>query len=68
MTHSYGDKTNEALLQFYGFVDTDNVNDVYTANMVDWVKKHYGVLEERLQFLETDAIVMHSLQQVRAVY
>ena len=68
MTHSYGDKTNEALLQFYGFVDTQNVNDVYTADMADWVKAHYGVLEERWQFLETDAIAMHSLQQVCPVH
>ena len=64
MTHSYGAKSNEALLQFYGFVDTDNPHDVYTADMAGWVKTHYGVLEERWQFVETDAAVMHSLQQV----
>ncbi|KAL3158709.1 hypothetical protein ABBQ32_011447 [Trebouxia sp. C0010 RCD-2024] len=63
VTQSYGDKTNEALLQVYGFVDTDNVNDAYTTNMADWVKAHYGVLEERWQFLATDAIAMQSLQQ-----
>lgn len=64
MTHSYGGKSNEALLQFYGFVDTDNPHDVYTADMADWVKTRYGVLEERWQFVETDAAVMQSLQQV----
>lgn len=64
MTHSYGVKPNEALLQFYGFVDTDNPHDIYTADMADWVKTHYGVLEERWQFIETDAAVMQSLQQV----
>lgn len=32
--------------------------------MADWVKKRYGVLEERWQFVETDAAVMQSLQQV----
>lgn len=64
VTQSYGVKTNEALLQFYGFVDTDNVNDAYTTDMTDWVKAHYGVLEERWQFLATDGIAMQSLQQV----
>lgn len=64
MTHSYGGKPNEALLQFYGFVDTDNPHDVYTADMADWVKTRYGVLEERWQFVETDAAAMQSLQQV----
>ena len=64
MTHSYGGKSNEALLQFYGFVDTDNPHDVYTANMADWVKTHYGVLEERWHLLERDTAVMQSLQQV----
>ncbi|KAL3135541.1 hypothetical protein ABBQ38_006018 [Trebouxia sp. C0009 RCD-2024] len=63
VTQSYGVKTNEALLQFYGFVDTDNVNDAYTTDMTDWVKAHYGVLEERWQFLATDGIAMQSLQQ-----
>ena len=67
MTHSYGGKSNEALLQFYGFVDTDNSHDVYTADMADWVKTHYGVLEERWHFVEADAAVMQSLQQVCSV-
>ena len=67
MTHSYGSQSNEALLQYYGFVDTDNPHDVYTADMADWVKTHYGVLEERWQFVETDASVMKSLKQVCSV-
>lgn len=67
MTHSYGGKPNDALLQFYGFVDTDNPHDTYTADMADWVKTRYGVLEERWQFVETDAAVMQSLQQVCSI-
>ena len=64
MTHSYGTKANDALLQFYGFVDSDNPYDVYTTDMADWLKTRYGVLEQRWHFVETDPVVMQSLQQV----
>lgn len=67
MTNSYGGKSNDALLRFYGFVDIDNPHDVYTADMADWVKTHYGVLEERWHFVEADAAAMQSLQQVCSV-
>lgn len=64
VTHSYGDKSDEALLQFYGFVETDNPHDVYTADIADWVTAHHRVETERWQFLETSPVVTQSLKQV----
>ena len=64
VTHSYGDKSNELLLQFYGFVEMDNIHDVYMADMVAWVRQQHNVDEERWQFLETDPLAMQSLHQV----
>ena len=34
IVHSYGDKPNEDFLQYYGFVDIENVHDAYTANLM----------------------------------
>ena len=63
VTHSYGDKSNEMLLQFYGFVEMKNVNDIYMADMYEWTKQRHNVSEERWQFLESDPLVMQALHQ-----
>ena len=36
--HSYGPKPNEDFLQYYGFVDTDNIHDTYTIDLLAWMK------------------------------
>lgn len=36
--HSYGDKNNEDLLNFYGFVEENNVHDFYTANLLQFAE------------------------------
>lgn len=63
VTHSYGDKSNEMLLQFYGFVEMKIVNDIYMADMYEWTKQRHNVSEERWQFLESDPLVMQGLHQ-----
>ncbi|KAL0024826.1 hypothetical protein WJX79_002354 [Trebouxia sp. C0005] len=63
VTHSYGDKSNEMLLQFYGFVEMDNINDIYMADMYEWTKQRHNVSEERWHFLESDPLVMQALHQ-----
>ncbi len=65
VTHSYGDKSNEMLLQFYGFVEMDNMHDIYMADLADWVQQQYKAEEGRWQFLESDPIVMQELHQAR---
>lgn len=63
VTHSYGDKSNEMLLQFYGFVEMNNINDIYMADMYEWTKQRHNVSEERWHFLESDPLVMQALHQ-----
>ncbi|KAL0044789.1 hypothetical protein WJX82_009632 [Trebouxia sp. C0006] len=63
VTHSYGDKSNEMLLQFYGFVEMDNINDMYMADMYEWTKQRHNVSEDRWHFLESDPLVMQELHQ-----
>lgn len=65
--HSYSAKPNEDFLQYYGFVDSDNVNDVYTADVLQWVTQHFQMAEEQLQAVEADAAALWSLQQVALV-
>ena len=62
--HSYGDKSNDVLLLFYGFVEMQNINDVYLADLAEYVQQNVNVDQERWQFLETDFLVMQSLHQV----
>ena len=62
--HSYGAKPNEDFLQYYGFVDTDNIHDTYTIDMLEWLKSTYLLPEQGLQALESDATALHSLQHV----
>ena len=63
VTHSYGDKSNEMLLQFYGFVEMDNINDIYMTDMYEWTKQRHNVSEERWHFVESDPLVMQALHQ-----
>ncbi|DBB01977.1 TPA: hypothetical protein ACH3X1_000563 [Trebouxia sp. C0004] len=63
VTHSYGDKSNEMLLQFYGFVEMENIHDIYMADMYEWTKQRDNVSEERWHFLESDPLVMQALHQ-----
>ncbi len=49
VTHSYGAKPNEDFLQFYGFVDIDNVNDAYTADLLHWVLEHFEAGKDNLK-------------------
>ncbi len=67
VTHSYGDKSNEMLLQFYGFVEMDNINDIYMADMYEWTKQRHNVSEERWHFLESDPLVMQELHQASSL-
>ncbi len=62
--HSYGAKPNEDFLQYYGFVDTENVNDAYTADVLQWVTQHHQLEPERVQALEKDVPALKALQQV----
>lgn len=61
--HSYGDKNNEVLLQYYGFVEDVNVNDYYTADLLQFVKAHGNVTTERLEEWESSPYLL-TLQQV----
>ena len=61
--HSYGDKRNEALLQYYGFVEEDNVHDYYTADLLQFVKEHGNATWRRIEAFESGPYV-ESLTQV----
>lgn len=52
------------LLQFYGFVEADNIHDVYMADVYEWTKQQYNVTQERWDFLESDPLSMQTLHQV----
>ena len=49
VVHSYGEKPNEDFLQYYGFVDMENVRDAYTADLMQWVKQHFHAETGRVQ-------------------
>ena len=50
---SYGNKSNDLLMQQYGFVETNNPEDVYVlANFLDQLKKRVRLDPQRLKYLE----------------
>lgn len=65
--HSYGDKSNEVLLQYYGFVEDINVNDYYTADLLQFVKARGNVTAERLEEWEASPY-LPTLQQVISTF
>ena len=62
--HSYGAKPNEDFLQYYGFVDTDNIHDSYSTDLLDWVSARYRLPTEGRQAVEADAAALHALHHV----
>lgn len=64
--HSYGVKPNEDFLRYYGFVDTDNIHDSYTVDLLEWIKQRYHLPEEGLLAVEADTAALHALQHVSA--
>ena len=62
--HSYGNKNNEVLLQYYGFVEDINVNDYYTADLLQFAKAHGNVSAERIEEWQASPY-LPALQQVR---
>lgn len=66
MTAAYATATNEVLLQHYGFVDTENTNDFYLANIVEFVKQTAADQpnEENLQEIAKRPILQKALTEV----
>lgn len=66
MTAAYATASNEVLLQHYGFVDTDNTNDVYTANILEFVEQNVidQPNEEQLQDVHSKAALKTALTEV----
>lgn len=62
--HSYGPKPNENFLQYYGFVDTDNIYDTYTIDLLEWLEVNRKLSRQGRQAVEADATALHSLQHV----
>ena len=62
--HSYGAKPNEDFLQYYGFVDTDNIHDTYSIDLLEWLKRRYQLLEDSVEAVEADSAALHELQHV----
>ena len=62
--HSYGDKNSELLLQYYGFVEEINVNDYYTADLLQFLKKEGDASTAQIELFESSPYVA-SLEQVR---
>lgn len=62
--HSYGAKPNEDFLQYYGFVDTDNIHDYYTADVLEWILQHKRVPEYGAAAIKADPSSLKALQQV----
>lgn len=63
MFFSYGDKNNEILLQYYGFVEEFNAKDDYKADLMQYVKAHGNVSADRIEEWEASPY-LPSLQQV----
>ena len=66
MTAAYASAANEVLLQHYGFVDTENTNDFYLANIVEFVRQTAvdQPNEESLQELAKHPILQKALTEV----
>ncbi len=64
VVHSYGEKPNEDFLQYYGFVDIENVHDAYTADLMHWVKQHFHAETGRVQAVEKSSAASKLLRQV----
>ena len=62
--HSYGTKPNEDFLQYYGFVDIENVHDAYNADLLSYVTDHFQVVPQRLQAVHGQAYLLQALQKV----
>ena len=64
MTHSYGDKNNEILLQYHGFVEEANANDFYTADLLQFMKTKGIATSSRVEAFE-DSPYIAGLEKVR---
>ena len=64
MKHSYGAKPNEDFLQYYGFVDTNNVHDTYSIDLLDWLQSRYQLPEEGVEAVKADPAALRELQHV----
>lgn len=62
---SYGQKPNEAFLQFYGFVDTSYKSDFYSADLVEFIQHKQGIPEDRLALLNSNPVLLQATQSVR---
>lgn len=67
MKHSYGAKPNEDYLLYYGFVDTENIQDAYRANLWSYVTEQVGLDPGRLQAVQDQPALLQALQQVTYV-
>ncbi len=67
VVHSYGEKPNEDFLQYYGFVDIENVHDAYTADLMQWVNQHFHAETGRVQAVEKSKAASKLLKQVASV-
>ncbi|KAL0043703.1 hypothetical protein WJX82_004753 [Trebouxia sp. C0006] len=65
IVHSYGDKPNEDFLQYYGFVEIENVHDAYTANLMQWVIQHFHAETGRVQAVEKSKAASKLLRQAQ---
>ena len=61
---SYGQKPNEAFLQYYGFVDTSYKSDFYTADLVEFIQQKQGIPEDRLALLSSNPGLLQATQSV----
>ena len=66
MTAAYASAANAVLLQHYGFVDTENTNDFYLANIVEFIKQSAvdQPNEENLQELAKRPVLQKALTEV----
>ena len=63
---AYATASNEMLLQHYGFVDMQNINNGYTADILDFIEQNVidQPNEEQLQAVRADAGLTKALTQV----
>ena len=64
--HSYGAKPNEDFLQYYGFVDAENIHDAYSADLLQYATQHFQIAPQKLQAVQGQATLHQALQQVSA--
>jgi hypothetical protein len=63
---SYGAQSNDSLMQYYGFAEANNPQDVYVmTNMLRWLVALRPVGQARLDALKASPLAK-SLDQVRA--